>query len=456
MKHKTSRKNIDTPEKKKLHQLITERPQQVSNFKQLAGLMRQDKQYASAVAILEKGLTLHPGDSALQNHLAKTYHESGNIEKAIELYQQLIQAHPEDIVPYEKVEKICRDNGMYARAVKLYQGIPKGSAIKESSYQRIHFLLVEKLKDLEQGVKNLLDAIEEFGPNYRRCKDLGRLYAKLGKWREASQFYRQALQFKKDDTDLMGLLGWALVESGEFPQAEECFTRVGDSFQGAISLAELYLRLGRTDEARAKLDALAQRYPVNTRIAIGYAELALTRGDADAALTLCEETLPRVPAYFAFEQAHAHEVLEAAHRSLGREETARFHGELASALKRGPDTYTALITLAEGKIAARDLPGAEAVLGKILERYPDNTRALINRGEIALQRKKPRTAVDICEKALESPHTRYVEERIRGHLLLSKAYSLLGDLENSRRHRELAKSLRRADVKPPAICKNHR
>lgn len=442
MQRKTFLSDIDTPEKKKLYQIITERPQQVSNFKQLAALMRNDTQYASAAAILTEGLELHPGDSGIQSHLAKTYHEAGETERAIEIYQGIIQAHPEDLVPYEKVEKICRENELYERAVKLYRGIAKGSALKELSHQRIHFLLVEKLRDFERGANNLLEAIAEFGPNYRRCKDLGRLYAKMGRWPEASRFYARALQLKKDDTDLIGLLGWALVESGELQQAEECFTRVGDSFQGAISLAELYLRRGRTDDAEAKLDALAQRYPGNTRVAIGYAELTLRRGDAGSALRLCEETLPRMPAYFAFEQAHAHEVLEAAHRSLGRKEIARYHGELAAALKRGPDTYTALINLAEGKIAARDLPGAEAVLGRILELYPGNTRALINRGEIALLKDEPRIAAGIVEKALESPRTRYVEERVRGHLLLSRAYALLGDRKNSKRHRELAEALR--------------
>ena len=442
MSRKTFLKDIDTPGKRKVYQTITERPQQVSNFKQLAGLMREDKQYASAVAILKEALELHPADSGIQSHLAKTYREAGETERAIELYQQIIHAHPEDAIPYEKLEKICRENEMYDRAVNLYRGIAKGNALKELSYQRIHFLLVEKLRDFEQGVKNLLELIEEFGPDYRRCKDLGRLYVKLGRWREASRSYTRALQFKKDDADLIGSLGWALVESGEFQQAEECFKRIGGSFQGVVSLAELYLRLGRTDDAEAKLDAIAQRYPGNTRIAIGYAELTLKRGDADSALTLCEETLPRVPAYFAFEQAHAHEVLEAAHRSLGREETARYHGELASALKRGPDTYTALITLAEGKIAGRDFPGAEAVLSRILELYPGNTRALINRAEIALLRNEPRTAADIVETAMGSARARYVEETVKGHLLLSQAYSLLGDRKNSRRHQDLAEALR--------------
>jgi tetratricopeptide (TPR) repeat protein len=316
---------------------------------------------------------------------------------------------------------------------------------------------VEKIQDLKRGIANLIKAIDVFGPSYRRCKDLGRLYTKLGKWREAAQLYEQALQFKKDDDYLIGMLGWALVDSGELQRAEEYFQQIADTFQGAISLAELFLRMGRADEAEAKLDSLAHRYPGNTRIAIGYAELAFTRGDAHTALMLCEEILPRVPAYFSFEQAHAHEVTAAASRALGKTQAARQHREMAKVLKKGPDTYTALITLAEKKIAARDLSGAEATLNRVLELYPDNTRALINRGEIALIKDEPKIAAKVGEKALESSRTRYVEEQMRGHLMLSKAYSLLGDRDNSRMHKDRAKALRsETDEKPAAKPKKRK
>lgn len=442
-------KDVDTPEKKKLYQLIIDHPQRVSNFKQLAGLMRRDKQYASAIAVLTQALDLQPGDAAIQSHIAKTHYESGDVEKALDFYQAVISTHPDDPVPYEKVEKICKENEMYERAVKLYKGVPSGSALKELSHQRIHFLLVEKIRDLKRGIANLVQAIEEFGPSYRRCKDLGRLYTKIGKWSAAARLYEQALQFKKDDDYLMGMLGWALVESGELRRAEEYFKRIEGTFQGAISLAELLLRLGRPNEAKTRLDALSHRYPGNTRVAIGYAELALTRGDAGAALKLCQEILPRVPAYFSFEQAHAHEVTAAAFRTLGNTQAARHHREMAKALRKGPDTYTALITLAERKIADNDLPAAEAVINRILVLYPDNTRALINRGEIALLKDEPHVATEVGEKALESSRTRYVDEQMRGHLMLSRAYSLLGDRSNSLKHKECAKALcSNSDEKP--------
>lgn len=456
MRRKSILKGIDTPEKKKLHQLIADHPERVSNYKQLAALMRQDKQYGGAVAVLTKALDLQPGDAAIQSHIAKTYYESGDVEKALDFYQAIIATHPDDPVPYEKVEKICKENEMYERAVKLYQGIPSGSALKDLSHQRIHFLLVEKIRDLKRGIANLVQAIDNFGPSYRRCKDLGRLYTKIGKWSEAARLYEQALQFKKDDDYLMGMLGWALVESGELRRAEGYFKRIDGTFQGAISLAELLLRLGRSNEAKTRLDVLSHRYPGNTRVAIGYAELALTRGDAHAALKLCQEILPRVPAYFSFEQAHAHEVTAAASRTLGNTQSARHHRDMAKALRKGPDTYTALITLAERKIADNDLPTAEAVINRILVLYPDNTRALINRGEIALLKDEPHVATEVGEKALESSRTRYMDEQMRGHLMLSRAYSLLGDRSNSRRHKERAKALRSDTGKCPACRKKRK
>jgi predicted Zn-dependent protease len=433
---------IDTPEKKKLYRMIEERPQQVSLYKQLASLLRAEKHYAGAAAILRKGMRRHPTDSSMASHLAQTHCEAGEASQAIALYQKVIRERPGDPVPYEKIEKICRERGELRRAVKMYQAIKQDNPLKERSYDRIHFLLVEKMRDFTRGAENLRDAIRRFGPSYRRCKDLGRLHAKQGHWKEAARSYAMALELKKDDTDLISLLGWALSECGEFTKAEECFNRVAGTFQGSVSLAELALKQGRLEEAEARLSAISRAYPASPRIAIGLAEIRLKRGDAESARRSCEEALRRVPPYFAFEQAHGHEVLAAACRRLGDHGAARYHRELAAALRKGPDTYTALITLAEGKISSNDLSGAEAVLNRMLELYPGNTRALIGHCELQLRLGDARQAVFFGERALAAANPKYADERIQCHLLLKKAHLLLKERRSAEEHGMLAARLR--------------
>ena len=396
--------------------------------------MRADACHAGAARLLRRALSLHPGDRDLLSHLARTYCEAGEVSRAIVLYKKLIAADPDDPVPYEKIDRICRDHGMFERAVRLYRAIPRGSAQKERSHERLHFLLVEKLGDFSRGIANLSEAIRRFGPSYRRCKDLGRLYAKRQDWRRAARYYRMALECKGDDVDLTGMLGWALAESGKAAAAEECFRRVRDTFQGGASLAELYLREGRLADAEAELEALGARYAGNSRVAIDRAELTLRRGDAAAARGLCEEALTRTPPYFAFELAHGHEVLAAAFTKLGTRAEAARHRLLARALKAGPDTYTALITLAEKSLGGGDLASADAVFDRLLQLYPGNTRALAGKGEIRMRQGNPRGAVELGERALASANPKYREEQLRCHEMLSRAYRLLKDRARASYH----------------------
>ena len=436
---------IDTPEKQKLYDLIRERPQQLSNFKQLAALMRQDNRHDAAAALLRKALSLHPGERDLLSHLGRTYCEAGDVPRAIGLYRKLIRANPDDPVPYEKIDRICRDHSMFEEAVRLYRAIPRSGALKERSHERIHFLLVEKMKDFPRGIANLREAIRRFGSSYRRCKDLGRLYAKGQDWPRADRYYRMALDLKSDDADLIGMLGWALAESGKLAGAEECFKKVRGTFQGGASLAELYLRRGRMAEAEEELNSLGARYAGNSRLAIGRAELTLMRGDAAAARSLCEEALKRTPPYFAFELAHGHEVLEAACRKLRDRKAAAHHGVLAKALKAGPDTYTALVTRGEAFLAAGELDAADGVLDRLLDLYPGNTRALAGKCEIRMRRRDPRGAAEIGERALGNANPKYRDERIRCHEILSRVYRMLKDRSRAGYHRERAEELKRQD-----------
>jgi predicted Zn-dependent protease len=431
-------KDLDTSEKDRTFSLINEHPQRLSQYKLLARLMREDKQYASAVTILKKGLAVAPGNKEIRSHLAKTYYEACEIEQAVTEYKSLIKDHPDDYIPYEKLEKICREHNRIEEAVSIYESINKGNKLRPRSFQRIHFLLVEKLQDYKRGVKNLRAAIKELGPDYRRCKNIGRLYAKLGDWKNAAHYYKMALDFKSDDADLIGLLGWALVDCGKLEEAERYFTKIRGSFQGMLSLAEVNLKQNKLSVAEKQLAAVSRRYPGNSRVQIGYGELSLRKGEPLKAIELCKDALRRVPSYFAFEQAHAYGVLSQASRLLGHKEDADLYKTIGTALRKGPDTYTALITLAEAHIQKGNLRLADAVLVRILELYGGNTRALINRCAIKLLEGDARTAIHFGEAGLRRVDLKYKDELLKGHRLLTKAYTILDDKDKAELHRRKA------------------
>jgi tetratricopeptide (TPR) repeat protein len=110
---------------------------------------------------------------------------------------------------------------------------------------------------------------------------------------EAYVCFGEAERYEPDNpmwAYLQGLTFLPREPEKALPKIEQAVKLVGDSVEGPrLQLAELYMSLGRNEEARAQFQAALKQQKWNARAQIGLARIALQAGNLDAAQKLLEE-----------------------------------------------------------------------------------------------------------------------------------------------------------------------
>jgi LuxR family maltose regulon positive regulatory protein len=153
--------------------------------------------------------------------------------------------------------------------------------------------------------------------------------------------------------------GAVLTWHGSWEQADEVLakatsdlaaTRPSWAPEGSVRLADLRRRQGRFEEA----ERLFEEAGSHSLAAVGMAELALDRGDPDAAIPVAERMLRRLPLENRTQRAAALELAVRAKAAAGDVDGARVHLEelrsVAQAVPTGP--LRAAASFCEGVVAA--------------------------------------------------------------------------------------------------------
>jgi len=435
-------RNSFNSEEKETLEKIKEKPERMYLYRRLARSLNKREKVDEAIEVLEHTMEIEAGDWETILALSKIYEDSGKLDEAIALNKRGISVKPESPTPYDRLQRILVRSGRLEEAMAIYRDVPADSPMKEKSYDRLYRILIDKAKDTDRAMSVLQEAIGTFGPNMRRCKDLARLLFKKCKWEEAAEMFEKALSYKKDDTDILNYLAWCRIELEDYDEAVKYLREIigikPTLFSALIGLAELNLRRGNLDKAEEELTKLQRKYSDNSRIEICFAELALKRGDADGAITRCEEAIKKVANYYLWEQMHGHRVLGEAYRKKGNTAEADYHETLAKGLSRGPDAFKAIVSLIEEQIEKGDLKLAGRLAGRLIELYPKNTLGYIYRGEIEMREDRVKEAVESCKFGLQFADQRYLDEQVKGHRILVEAYKKLDKADEAARHEKKA------------------
>ncbi|HMJ04030.1 MAG TPA: LuxR C-terminal-related transcriptional regulator [Conexibacter sp.] len=152
--------------------------------------------------------------------------------------------------------------------------------------------------------------------------------------------------------------GRVLATRGDWPAADvELTAAVGDlqasrpgmAGGGLVRLAELRIRQGRAEEARALLEEAG---PAGL---VGLGQLALDGGDARAAADAAERVLRGVPADAALERLPAYELLARARASLGEADAA---GAACAAIETAVASIDTPYLRGRARLVAGELAGA--------------------------------------------------------------------------------------------------
>jgi len=436
-------------EEKNLWQEISAHPDRVSRYRKLARLLERRNRPREAVVVLRRALKKIPADRPrevldVRKQIARDYESAGDDRMAIREYRKLIRQYPEEWVPYERLERVYSRRDRKGEMIKIYRAVKKGNPQRERALKKL-VRLETSLENFVSARSDLKKLIREFGPEYMRLKDLGRLYEKTGNLKSAIAAYKKALKLKPRNPDLELMIGVSRRKSGQRQQARKAFREILNHTPGwygsHIHLAEMDIEDGRHRSAEEHFKKIDSRFPGNSRVAINRARILLEEGKPGEALELARPAAAQTPFYYTDELSLGHQVLADAHAALGQPGEAGYHSLMARRIRGCRDYFAATIEVVDELIAADDLDLADRVADGLLERYPVNSLARIKKAEIARRRGDFDRAVSLAVEASRESNPRYLNDKIRALELLSELYGEKGEKKKSEDCRRLAQDL---------------
>jgi tetratricopeptide (TPR) repeat protein len=227
-------------------------------------------------------------------------------------------------------------------------------------------------------------------------QNLGLVYSKTGRFADAVDCYRQALQLKPNDAKLLLNLGVAHLKANQFADAFPIFQKLTADTPAARDPGVLYLLAAgyvRQNPAAARdVDALLRSLPRATAAAI-QCRIDFDRGRFEEAVQHCRKSLAADPN------------LPGARRDLGKALAAQHDpaaaSELARAVAADPNDSEAAYYYGSALLGDNDPTAAAAQFERAIRLDSSFWGSYFYLGRIRLQQARPFEAVPLLRKAAD-------------------------------------------------------
>ena len=426
------------PEKALLLEAVLAGPHAAGSCKKLLDLLIREGSMNDAIEVYKAFVKNHRDNGECGQVLARACAASGDVAEAVRLYADLVGRFPAEYANYKELEKLYMRIGQPRRAIALYKGLKASHPLKRKSYKRLTGIYW-RMGDIPRAISCLKKEIDEYGITPKLSRELGKFYLINRRYIRAIESFQTTLAGDKGDRETRVWLGVALMENGNYELAEYEFKELlrekpGD-FQSLIHLAELRIRENKLKEARDVLEGVDRRFPDNSRVMLCRAEIDFLEGSFKEAAQRGEEALAQTPFYYVWEQARCHRLLTHVYHALHEVKKERLHREMHAALKKSRDVFSGLIRVAELKIESGRLDEGKEILERILDLYPNNSRARVALAELLLREESDRMAIEVAEGVLREASPRFAMDLTRAHAVLAKAHDRMGAREKAEYHR---------------------
>ena len=235
-------------------------------------------------------------ESKNSNLLWHYYYRTGRLEDAKKVLQQVYQAQPEDKDMIRGLLLVAEETADQ-EAVKKYSEelLSLEDNIENRLVQIQTFLRVGLLKEAEYKLQSFK---EKFSAEPRALLLEAMLTMKQGRVKEALDLTNRSLETDQDNPVAWRLRGEINFLMADYPQAIIDLNRskaLSDDPVTRISLANAYLRAGRSEDAITELKSAIERPQVSTRAIELLEQVYLQLGRTEALRGLYDETLRRLP-----------------------------------------------------------------------------------------------------------------------------------------------------------------
>jgi len=185
-------------------QAIASKPDFARAYVELGDAYIGLEKYSEAEEALKKAAAIED-DSCASCGLGMVYRIQGRSDEAEKVLRHSIKVNPSDSCPYTELGRMYYDKKDYTRATEAFTQSVK---IRPNAVT-YHFLgnSIYNSSGAEESIEPYLEATH-LNPNYENVfVDLGCAYHQLGRYREATGAFEQAVKLKPDDQKARAFLG---------------------------------------------------------------------------------------------------------------------------------------------------------------------------------------------------------------------------------------------------------
>lgn len=296
--------------------------------------VHQARHWRNDASLFRRMLTINPWSFAAYTNLAAQRIQEGDLRRGIGFSQRAIQLRPDYAIAWYNLGVARMRQGNYEQARWALERSDQLTPGKLQTLNNLGRVLLE-LKQPEAATRTLVRAVGIDPRCAAAHANLADAYGQREDFEQAEAHFCRALAIEPDDADALYLFAHLRRRRGDLRGAEELLRRALRVHPQAIAsryaLGEILalredwaeaerqfrlalqinpqlvqaqyqlgcaeLRQGRVDEALARFEALARRYPNYVDTYLGLAQAALSRDDPEQALDYCQRALALEPGW---------------------------------------------------------------------------------------------------------------------------------------------------------------
>jgi tetratricopeptide (TPR) repeat protein len=229
-------------------------PENVELLNALGFSLFQQGKSQEAAAALEKALAVDPKHAKAHNNMALASIDLGELELAEAHYRESLAIEPQPAI-YSDLGFVLERQGLPDEAAELYRKSLELDPESASAHYNLAASLARR-GELAEAESHFRTALEQ-NPNAQTYTGLGIVVANLGRADEAEAHLRSAIEADPKQPIAYDQLGTLMVEQGKLGEAATNYrelVRIRPSADAHQKLAQVLMRLGRTDEARKEME----------------------------------------------------------------------------------------------------------------------------------------------------------------------------------------------------------
>jgi tetratricopeptide (TPR) repeat protein len=283
-----------------------------------AGAYLQTGQWEAATSDYKEALRLFPGFTEPYYRLADVYSRRGDTNAANRYYQQglsnglrvadeQLQREPDNLQALQEKARLSVQAGQFSNAIPAFTRM-----LSLTNSYRVRMYRAQAYSQTgqwEAAAADYREALRAFPTSYEPHYGLADLAFRRGDTNAANRYYQQGntqairladqqLQLTPDNLQILVEKGVLCARMGQFSNAIPVFTRVlslTNNYSGRLYRAMAYLETSQWDAAEADYKELLRLFPTTFQPYLGLGEVALRRGQTNAAIQHYQQYLSKAP-----------------------------------------------------------------------------------------------------------------------------------------------------------------